>query len=67
MALERATQETCCPPTERRNPTIGLLGEVLIAVLLWWNLHEVASGAGVEVVINYSGSRYIDMEKESKG
>src|SRR4051812_29720264 len=63
MALERAVQKTCRPPTERWNPTIGLLGEVLIVVLLRWNLHEVAFAAGVEAVVNCGGSRYIYVER----
>ena len=67
MALERAAHKTCSPPTERRNPTIGLLGEYLIVVLLGWNLHEVASGAGVEVVVNCSVSRYIYVERKQGG
>ena len=67
MALERAAHKGCRPPTERRNPTICLLGEVLIVVLLRWNLHEVAFGAGVEVVVNFSGSRCIYVEKEQGG
>ena len=54
------------PTTDRLHPTIGLLNEVLIIVVLWGHLHEVSYGARVEVVVNCSGRSGKTIKAENK-
>ena len=54
------------PPTDRLIPTIGLLNEVLIVVVLRGHLHEGPSCARVEVVVHCSGQSGKTVNAEKK-
>ena len=54
------------PPTDRLLPTIGLLNEVLVVVVLRGHLHEVPSCARVEVVVHFSGRLGKTVKREKK-
>src|SRR3954471_927708 len=55
IALERAAHEYPPTGTSEPNDKILLVEVLVLVVILRRHLHEVASGAGVEVVVHCSG------------